>query len=515
MKMKQNFLFIFLVLVLSVALYGCGGDKNGTNNESTPAPDKASGTPTYGGSVVVGISQDLDSLDPHKAVAAGTKEVLFNVFEGLVKPDSDGNLNAAIARSYDISTDGKVYTFKLRPDVTFHDGRVVTADDVVSSIMRYIDLNIDAESVLSNVHEVNKVDEETIEVVLEEPDTEFIGYMTIAIIPKGYDMTDTDPIGTGPFQFSSYTPMESLVLEKNTDYYMEEKAYLDQVTFKVITNPDSVVIDLLAGSIDIFPYLTSAQTEQLKDDFRIEEGHMNLVQALFLNNSAEPFNNIKVRQAIYHAINRQGILDMVAAGKGSIIGSNMFTGFVKYYNEDVKDLYSYDVSKAKDLLTEAGYPDGFRFTITVPSNYSFHIDTAQVIVEQLRQVGIDTQIMQIEWASWLSQVYSNRDYEATIIGLDAQLAPRNVLERYESTANNNFVNYSNPKFDEVFDQAIRTIDDSEKVTYYKELQEILATDAASIYIQDPALLVAVNPELGGYTFYPVYVQDMSKVYYME
>ncbi len=515
MKFKEKILFVILILILSVALYGCSGDKDNLETEHTPAADEGNDVPTYGGSIVVGITQDLDSLDPHKAVAAGTKEVLFNIFEGLVKPDESGDLIPAVARDYDISEDGKVYTFYLRPGVKFHNGDEVTVEDLMFSLDRYISLNEETEPVLSNISEVNKIDDETIEIILKETDTELIGYLTIGIIPEGYEDAATKPIGTGPFKFDSYTPMESLKVVKSEDYYLDGVPYLDEVVFKVITNPDSVIIDLLSGSIDILAYLTSNQAEQLKNDFNIEEGNMNLVQALFLNNDVAPFNDLKVRQAIYYGIDRYGLLDMVASGKGEIIGTNMFPGFSKYYNEDVKDLYEYNPDKAKDLLAEAGYPNGFSFSITVPSNYQYHIDTAQVIVEQLKQIGLDVSITQVEWATWLSDVYAGRNYESTVIGLDAKLAPRNVLERYHSQASDNFVNYSNQEFDVIFDQAIRTTDDEEKVVYYKELQEILAKDAASIYIQDPANLVAINKDVGGYTFYPVYVVDMSKVYYKE
>jgi peptide/nickel transport system substrate-binding protein len=520
MKKRKPF-FILMILVLSIALYGCGGDRKEKDTEKAPANDMSSKTPTNEGKIVVGISQDLDSLDPHKAVAAGTKEVLFNLFEGLVKPDPNGDLVAAVAKSYDISEDGKVYTFHLRENVKFHNGAPVTADDVIYSIKRSAGLletadpAVVVESALTNVSEVNKLDETTVEVVLEEGDTELLGYLTCAIIPKDYKDQDTAPVGTGPFKFVSYTPLENLVVEKNEDYYIAGKPYLDQVTFKIVPNPDSAVLDLLAGSLDIFPYLTETQAAQLSNQFNIAEGHMNLVQALFLNNNAKPFNEIKVRQALNYAIDRQGILDMVAGGKGTIIGSNMFPGFAKYYNEATAGTYTYDVKKAKDLLAEAGYPNGLTFTIKVPSNYKFHVDTTQVIVEQLKQAGITVKIEQIEWASWISNVYMGRNYEATVIGLDAKLAPRDVLERYKSDAGNNFLNYNNPQFDKTLENAVKTTKEEEKITFYKELQSILAEDAAAVYIQDPAFLVAVNKKLGGFTFYPVFALEMASVYYTE
>ncbi len=530
-KYFSKYVLMLAVLVLTIALSGCKGDKSDKNTNKMPTTDDTSSNEQsdsetsdkdaiYGGSIVVGITQDLDSLDPHKAVAAGTNEVLFNVYEGLVKPNENGDLVPAVASEYQISEDGKIYTFTLRDGVKFHNGEAVTAEDVKYSIercaglLKETDSSVKVESALSNVKEVNIVDDQTIELALKSADTELLPYLTSAIVPANYDKLDKEPMGTGPFKFVSYAPLESFVIAKNEDYW-GDKAYLDKVTFKISANTDSAFMELMAGSIDIFPYLTDDQATQLPDTYRIEEGNMNLVQALFLNNDAEPFNDIKVRQAICYALDRQGILDMVAGGRGAIIDTNMFPAFTKYYNTDLTGTYDNNVEKAKELLAEAGYANGLTFTITVPSSYQFHVDTAQIIVEQLKAVGITAKIQLIEWNSWLSDVYGNRNYQATIIGLDSNLAPRDSLERFESTHKNNFINYNNPDFDATFAKAIASTVDEEKVEYYKQLQAYLTNDAASAYIQSPALLVAVNKKLAGYTFYPVYVQDMAKVHYIS
>ena len=151
----------------------------------------------------------------------------------------------------------------------------------------------------------------------------------------------------------------------------------------------------------------------------------------------------------------------------------------------------------------------------MPSNYQYHMDTAQVIVEQLKKAGVTAKIEPVEWATWLSDVYKGRKYQATVVGLDFNLAPSDVVKRYQSAANNNFVNYASEAFDAAFAKGLAAIDEQEKIAAYKEQQKLLAEDAASVYIQDPALLTAVSKNLGGYTFYPVYVQDMSLVYYKE
>lgn len=520
MKKKWNVVCIALVLVISTLFTACGHNKKNEEVKENVENKKDDKEITQGGSIIVGITNDLDSLDPHKAEAAGTREVLFNIFEGLVKLNSEGELVPAVASEYNVSEDGMTYTFTLRDGVKFHNGDEVTVDDVVYSLKRCAGLLEESDpkvrvvSALSIVSSIDVVDEKTVKLTLNEANTELLGSLTCAIIPKDYTQQETKPIGTGPFKAVSYEALHSFVIQKNDDYY-GDAPYLDKVTFKVCADASSAFLELQAGNIDIFPYLTQAQASQLSKGYNIEVGNANVVQGLFLNNTSKPFDDIRVRQAMCYAIDRQAILDFVAGGKGTIIGSNMFANFTVYADDTLVNEYPYNVEKAKELLKDAGYESGFTFTITVPSNYQFHVDTAQVIVEQLKQVGITAQIQLVEWASWLDDVYRGRNFESTIIGLDGDLIPSEILTRYNSDSNKNFVNYSNPEFDRVFDLAVKTIDEDKKIEYYKELQAILAKDAASVYIQDPASLVAVNKKITGYQFYPVYVQDMSVIHYVD
>lgn len=243
---------------------------------------------------------------------------------------------------------------------------------------------------------------------------------------------------------------------------------------------------------------------------------MNLVQALYLNNAVEPFTDERVREALCYALDRQEIFDMAFDGKGSPLGSAMYPSFGKYFMEELNDAYPTNVEKAKELLNEAGYPDGFSFTIKVPSNYGPHIDTAQVLLEQLKRIGVDASIELIEWDTWLSDVYADRNYEATVIGVDAStLTAPALLGRYVSTASNNFVNFSSEAYDEAYAQAQASVDDAEKTQYYKQCEQILSEECASVYIQDLAEFVAVRKNYSGYEFYPLYVQDFSKLKIVE
>ena len=475
------------------------------------------GTSTDGAasnSVTVGISQDIDSLDPHNAEYAGTREVLFNIFEGLVKATSDGNIEPAVAESYEVAEDAKSITFKLRDGILFHDGTPVTVEDIKYSIERYAQIQ-GAESAFSDFEKLEIEDDQTVVIYLSEPNTEFIYELTCAIIPQANeDKVNTEPVGTGPFKFVSFVPGDRLVVEKYEGYWKEDCPYLDQVTFKVVTDANTAIYELNAGTLDIYQYLTSDQAMTINDNFNILEGNVNYVQALFLNNAVKPFDDVRVRQAMYYAVDRDLISMFLFDGKSHIIGTNMIPAAKSYYNEATETTYSHDIEKAKELLAEAGYADGFEFTITVPNNYAPHEGAAQIIVESLAEAGIKAKINLVEFTTWYSDVYVDRNYDATVVAVDGKIAPNSWFTKNVSTASNNFTNYNNPEYDEVFDKAISEIDLDVKADYYRQLQQILADDAASIYLEDPANLVAVNASLEGYVFYPVSAQDMSVVKYI-
>ena len=523
--MKKKLLAALLsAALICAALPGCGGGSaapnGGAENAESAAEERASDAAAPGGSsrenneLFVGIAQDLDeSLDPHKSEAAGTREVLFNVFEGLVKPTPEGDLAPALAESWTISDDHLTYTFTLRPDALFHNGAAVTAEDVRYSLLRRVEGGADAEIIsvpaFSAIDTIEIPDGNTLVLTLTEPSVEFLSYLTSAVIPQDYDGQDTAPVGTGPFRFVSRTAQDSLVLER-FDGYWGEKAKLDRVTYRIIENADSILMSLQSGAVDLFAHLTTTQVRQLGDEFQIAEGTMNLVQALYLNNAVAPFDDTRVRQALCCAVDRQAVLDLAFDGYGALIGSSMYPAFGKYFLEDLTDFYPHDIERAKELLAQAGYPDGFSMTITVPSNYQPHIDTAQVIAQQLREVGIDAELRLVEWGAWLSDVYSGRNFESTVIGVDASnMTARALLERFVSTAGNNFMNYSSAEYDRLFAAAQECYDDAEQTALYQEMERNLTENAANVYIQDMADLVALRQGLTGLRFYPIYVLDLS------
>ena len=511
--MKKRFLALVLAVLMTAALCACGGGKSPTA-QPTDIPNGSAGEKALGGEITVGIAADLDtSLDPHvSSSSAGTREVLFNIYEGLLKPDTDGNLIPAIAEDYTVNETADTYTYTLREGVRFHNGKTVTVGDVVYSLSRAAGLETGEPLVaeLKGIASVEATDDKTIVIKLSAPDAEFNAYMYAPIIPEDSDPT-AEVVGTGPFRFVSRTPQDNVVLEKFADYW-GEGAILDKVTLKVIPDGQTMVMSLRSGAIDMAERLSSSQIADLSE-LTVLEGSSNIVQALYLNNDFEPFRDLRVRQALCYAIDKHAVIDLAADGHGTPIGSSMIASMGKYVVPELVDYYKPDVEKAKALLKEAGY-EKLSFSITVPSSMPAHVDAAQVIVEQLRAAGINASINLVEWATWYDETYKGRKFEATVVGMDTHsLAASGCLARFQSENGKNFINFSNADYDETYAKALATVDEAEQTALFKQCQTILTEQAANVYIQDAASFVAMQKDVGGYQFYPaLYIMDLSTMY---
>ena len=517
MSKKRIFaLFLSSLLAISV-LAGCGQTEDTQEGGFGTDEASASGDPISGGELVVGVPQDLgDSLDPYQLVAAGPREVFFNVYEGLVKPNADGDFEPAVAESYEISDDGLTYTFVLREGVKFHNGTDVTVDDVLYSYETCAATTVidSLGAALSNVQEV-KADGSSVVITLAEPSPDFLSYAAMVyIVPADYADQATSPVGTGPFRFVSRSVQDNVVLEKFADYY-GTPAYLDKVTVKVYEDSNAKMTALGAGSLDLAIHMTADQLASIDSaEYKTIEGTMNLAVGMYLNHAVEPLNNEQVRQAMNYAVDCQEILDMTSDGAGALIGTSMYPAFGKYFDESLASVYSPDLDKAKALMEEAGYANGFNLKLTVPSNYSIYMNMAEVLVEQLAQIGVKVTIEPVEWSTWLSDVYTAHNFESTIIGFDAStLSAGAMLNRWMSDDPSNMINYSDPTYDELMNKAMASTDDAEQTDLYKQAAARLNETAANIYIEDMADFVVMKQNIAGYQFYPLYVMDLSKVYF--
>lgn len=511
----------FLALAcLSSALMLTAGCGNTSSNEGTPTPSEGTAqteTIKQGGVVRTTISSEPDHLDPHISAAADTEAIMNNVFEGLIGYTPDGAFIPQLASDYTVSSDGLTYTFTLREGVTFHNGAAVTTDDVVYSYKRLAGLNGEA-PLTSRFKPVTDIttDGTTVTFTLSEPSSSFLSACTEAVIPKDYADQATKPVGTGPFSFTSYTPGQKIVLDAYPDYYdTSKKPHIDTVAFHIMSDKSSILMGLKSGTLDIGE-IDTINAATLEKDFTLIERKQNMVQLLALNNTLKPFDDIRVRQAMNYAIDKDLLIEGVGNGYGTKLYTNASPAMAFWYNDlSEKEPYPYNPEKAKALLKEAGYPTGFETTIKVPSNYQFHIDTAQVIADMLSKVGITLNIELIEWGQWLETVYTGGNYETTIVGLAGKLDPQDIFIRYTTGYAKNFYHYTNPTYDKLIADANTETDADKRAALYKEAQQLLADDAVAIYIMDPPLVYAATPNLKGYTPYPAPFFDASKLYYVE
>ena len=282
---------------------------------------------------------------------------------------------------------------------------------------------------------------------------------------------------------------------------------IDRAEFTIMTDENAKLMALKSGTLDIGG-ISSANIAALGDGFNIVQGPQNMVQVFALNNKIEPLNDLKVRQAICYAIDKDEIISAVVDGSGTRVDSFLSPSMATFYNDSLK-AYNLDLDKAKALLKEAGYENGFSISVTVPSNYQTHIDTAQVIKDQLAKIGITLDIKLVEWAQWLEGVYTNRDYETTIIGHSGKLDPQDFLNRFETSYGNNYFNFSNAHYDELIANAASTSDPATRAQYYKECQQLLVDEAAAVFIQDPSVIYAVSKNVSGMQIYPVTFFNLS------
>ncbi len=461
------------------------------------------------------MSSEPDSLHPWKSAASDTDAIFHNVFEGLFLYDENGNITPGIAKDYSVSEDGLEYTFYLRDDVVFHNGKKLSSEDVVYSYNNFVGLDgyEAVTSRFSNVVKVEAIDDYTVLIAIDAPSAAFLQNNILAILPLGYEEHETAPIGTGPYKFKEYTPGQRVVLELNENYYDEtKKGSIQECEVYIMSDESSIITALKSNQLD-FASISADNVAVLEDEFNIISSPQNLVQLFAFNHEIEPLGDILVRQAINHAINKQEIIDVAFGGYATILDTNFSPVMDFYYNDTLENYYAYDVDKAKELMEQAGYEDGFSLTLTVPSNYTVHVDTAQVIQQQLKEINIDITIEPVDWNTWLVDVYQNANYESTVVGLTGKLDPDAILIRYESEYLRNFYNFSNERFDELINSAKYELDEEERSKMYKECQEILTREAAAVYISDPNLTVAIRSDLQGYTFYPVTFIDFTKLYY--
>ena len=462
--------------------------------------------------IVLGVALEPPHLDPTGGAAAAIDEVVYaNVFEGLTRIGRQGEVLPALAESWDISEDGKTYTFHLHTGVKYHDGTDFDANDVKFSLDRArAEGSTNAQKGLfAAIDSVEATDPTTVTVKLKQPQGAFLYNMgwgdAVIVAPETADKNQENPVGTGPFKFGNWAKGSSVTLVKNPDYWGEPVA-LDKAEFRFIPDAAAAIPAMLSGDVQAFPNMPVGDAlPQIQSDprFKVVIGATEGETILSTNNKKPPFDNLKVRQAIAHALDRKAIIDGGSSGLGVPIGSHFSPANEAYV--DLTGTYPYDPEKAKALLAEAGFADGIKATLKLPPP-GYARDGGQVIASQLRDVGIDLEIIPVEWADWLQQVFKDKDYDLSIV---SHTEP-NDIGIY--ARKDYYFQYDNPDFDKVIAELDVTSDQAKRNELYKQAQKILADDAVNGFLFElPKIGVWDAKVEGMWENSPVQANDLTKV----
>lgn len=504
--MKNSKLLLLIIAVLMVfSITACANQEN--------TPDNAAPTKT---NLTMGYTTEPEGLDPHRTAAASTFTVTNNIYDTLVGVTSDWEIVPRLAKEWTLSDNGMEITFKLRDDVKFHNGRDMKAKDVEFSFNRLKDAESPRARDYANITGIEVVDDYTIKFTTEKLDVELLknfAYPWAAVVPEeAVADLKTKPVGTGAFTLKEWVPQQHLTLQRNDNYY-GEKAKLETVKLVLIPDATSMMAGFQVGDLDIIP-LTGDQVTMVEGnaDYKVISEPMNAVQIMSINTNNEILSNEKVRQAMAMAINKQEVIDASMFGYGDPIGSHLPPTSPDYF--DTNDVIEYNPDKAKELLKEAGYENGFTINMSLPKNYQLHVDAGQVIADQLSKIGINVNIELIEWGTWLSDVYGAKKFDTTVVGHTGRLDSFAFLSRYYSNSND-YISLKTGEVDELLDRAQQELNADKRKEIYKDIQLILANKLPAIYLQTPRTMLALQKNVDGMQFFPIDFYDFKEVYFSE
>ncbi|MFS0862706.1 ABC transporter substrate-binding protein [Fredinandcohnia sp. 179-A 10B2 NHS] len=539
MKKKSLVLSLLFLLLLSTALVGCSSGKSsneGTNegennNEETPAGEVQT-------ELVFGRGGDSVSLDPITTTEGETFKVTKNIFDTLINyGDQDTTLQPGLATEWEASEDGLQYTLTLREGVKFHDGTDFNAEAVVVNFERW--MNGDAEQFPYYtmfggfkgedghvIQEVKAVDELTVQFILKRPQAPFLknlamspfGIASPAALEEFGDNFDKNPVGTGPFKFVEWVENDRITLEKNPEYWMEGYPKLERVVFKSIPENSARLNALLTGEIDLMDGVNPSDLSQIEGNADLqtfERPSMN-VGYLGFTVTRPPFDNKLVRQALNHAIDKEGIIEAFYGGLAQP-AKNPLPPALEGYNDDI-EAYPYDLEKAKELLAEAGFADGFEmelWAMPVPRPYMPEgMKVAEIIQSSFAEIGVKAEIKSVDWGTYLEQA-ANGEFDAFMLGWTGDNGdPDNFIYTLldkDSIGSNNYSYYANDELHDILIEAQTITDQAERNALYAKAQEIIHEDSPWVPLVHSTPLLAGKKNLLNFLPHPTGSDFLTKV----
>ena len=461
--------------------------------------------------VLAMVLEPTPGLDPTMAPAAAIGEVVhYNVLEGLTKINVNGSVTPLLAESWTMDPDGKSYTFKLRKGVKFSDGEAFDSADVKFSFERAKaegSTNKAKGGVFNNISRIETPDANTVILVLDKADGNFLfrlGENTAVILdPKTAATTATQPVGTGPYTLAEWKKGNSITLAKWDGYRDAKNEKLKKVTFRFINDPAARVAALLAGDIDAVPRLDAPQAlKQLQADkrFTVIVGSTAGKGIMTINNKKKPFDDVRVRRALMHAIDRKAFIDGVLEGLAQPIGSHMAPTDGGYV--DLTGLYPYDPEKAKALLKEAGVATPLNVTLTLPPP-QYARKGGEVLAAQLAKVGVIAKIENVEWAQWLSGPFKG-NFDLTVIN---HVEPLDFMQ-YANTGY--YWGYDSQAFRDLTAKYAAEGNPKERLKLFGDIQKMIAADSVNAFIFNPSAVAVGKKGLKGlWGSSPIFANDLA------
>jgi glutathione transport system substrate-binding protein len=517
-----------LLIVMAIVATACssnsnnaaGNENGGSPSSSASAPSESGAAPSKNGNnPVIAVNANFITLDPHNTSDTLSITGARTMYEGLMGFDDNMQVVPVLAESYEISEDGLVYTFKLKQNIKFHDGTDFNSEAVKVNIERILDEknNLRFRKSFAKVSKIETPDASTVIFTLSEPYNAFLNKLAMGLMISPAALTEfgteisKHPAGTGPFKFKEWVEGDRLVVEKNPDYWQQGLPKVDSVTFKPVPENGSRIAMLKTGEADFIYPMPTEQVAEVEGDGNIvvDKIDSTIVRYITLNTMKKPYDDLKVRQAINYAIDKDAYLKVVKSGLGAKLDSTM-SSKTQFYSQ--QPAYDYDVEKAKQLLAEAGYPDGFDAEIW-GENDSESVKGMQFIKQQLELVGIKLEVKSMEGATLSDQINTPATPADAKIQMwfvswspssnDADGATRGL---FSSTmfppAGSNTAYYKNDNVDKWIEDANKATDPETAKTIFADIQKQIWADAPWAFLGVDQVISGKRNNIEGVTVLP-------------
>lgn len=535
--MKKRFMQSFVLLIaLMLVLAACSGDNEGSGEKGSDDGKKEAQT-----TLIYGRGADSTSLDPGVITDGESLKVTENIYDTLLDYEEDSTeVKPALATEWNVSDDSLVYTFKLKEGVKFHDGTDFNAEAVVFNFERWMSGGTDGAFVYYAamfggykgdeghvIKSVEAVDPLTVKFTLNRPQAPFLknlamgpfGIASPTAVQELGEKFGENPVGTGPFTFKEWKRNDTITLEKNADYWAGAPK-LEKVIFRVIPDNSARLTALKTGEIDLMDGVNPSDVSQVESDESLQvllRPGMNVGYFGF-NTEVEPFTDPKVRQALSHAVDKQAIIDAFFAGNADV-AVNPMPSFMPGYNDEIEG-YEFDPEKAKALLAEAGYPDGFKMELWTFTNPRDYMPEPQKIAESIQaqflEVGVEVEIVTYDWTTFLDKV-AKGEAQSFLAGWIGDNGDADnflyVLLDQDSINGNNYSRYANQELHDILIQAQSETNEEERNELYKQAQVIIHEEAPWIPLAHARAALAANSNLKGFVPHPTGVDKFTNAYF--